>query len=60
MVSARRTVLHTFGSEADSHEKNRDTKKFGYPGGGMHAYDAQLKNANLRFLDKSWLPIHAD
>jgi hypothetical protein len=42
VYGARCAVLHAFGSDVDFHEKNVDTKKFGYHDGGKHAYDSTV------------------
>lgn len=39
VYGARCAVLHTFGADADFHDRNPDAKKFGYHDGGKHAYD---------------------
>ncbi|MEI7465110.1 MAG: hypothetical protein WCJ87_07185 [Burkholderiales bacterium] len=42
VYGARCAVLHAFGSESDFHDEYKDAKKFGYHGGGEHAYDPKV------------------
>ena len=39
VYAARCSLLHAFGSEAETHRKDSSIKKFGYHDGGKHAYD---------------------
>lgn len=42
VYGARCAMLHAYGSEADYHEKYKDTKIFAYHDGGTHAYDPDI------------------
>jgi hypothetical protein len=42
VYGARCAVLHAFGTEADFHQQNPDTKIFGYHDGGKHALNPKV------------------
>ena len=42
VYGARCAMIHTYGVEADYHEKNPDVKEFGYHDGGRHAYNPEV------------------
>jgi len=42
VYAARCAFLHTYGSEADLHEKDPDTLMYGYHNGGKHNYNPEV------------------
>ncbi len=42
VYGARCSMVHTYATEADYHQKNPDVKRFGYHDGGQHAYDPAI------------------
>ena len=42
VYGARCALLHAFSTEADFHQLNPDTKRFGYHDGGRHSYNPSV------------------
>lgn len=42
VYAARCAFLHTYGSEAELHEKDSDTLKYGYHDGGKHIFNPKV------------------
>ncbi len=49
VYAARCAVLHTFGSEAETHRRDPSIRKFGYHDGGLHAFNPRV-DPNLVIL----------
>ncbi len=43
LYAARCALLHTYGAEAELHDKDPDTIKFGYHDGGRHEYNPSVE-----------------
>jgi hypothetical protein len=42
VYAARCSVLHTFGAEAELHQKDHTIRKFGYHNGGLHVFNPDV------------------
>lgn len=61
VYAARCALLHKYGSEAELHEEDPDTIKYGYHDGGKHEYDPTVKKNLVLIGTKSFVNdvVHA-
>lgn len=55
VYGARCALLHAFGSETEYHQKYRESKRFGYHDGGMHAFDPSKSEGIVMISTVSFL-----
>lgn len=55
VYAARCAFLHTYGSEAELHEKDSDTIKFAYTDGGRHTYNPDIESGLVLIGTKSFI-----
>ena len=55
VYAARCAFLHTYGSEADLHEKDPDTLKYGYHDGGKHNFNPEVAPGLVLISTRSFI-----